>query len=174
MKSLPIQYYTRVQGQWSWTLNVQIKSWRALCRRPLSAMQIIFVLVWQKVAGNLHFWTEVGQVSSSCVSHKTIISKWRLKLFESVENIEFNQNLVLVSGQQASWPLRFWTRQLGPFQGEITSTCTAVYHFAMLGYPCKCRSNLVPEHGYIAFEGDALVGKIQLLPQYIERLPHVP
>lgn len=171
MKSLPIRYYTRVQGQWSWTLNVELNGWRALFKRPISGAQMLLIALWQRVAGPLEFWTEVGQVSAQSVEHKTRVSKWGITLFKSSETIEFNQDHVTVGGKQASWPLLFLERDLGPFKGTITSHATAVYQFEMLGYRCECRSDLQAHTGWISFEGPAIQGKIELLDDCKRRLP---
>ena len=80
--SLPTTYYARVVGTWDWTLTVRVRSWSALLRRRIGAVQVAAVLVWQWVAGPLVFWTRVGEVGFDGLEHETRIFIGRIELIE--------------------------------------------------------------------------------------------
>ena len=170
MKSLPELYYGRLQGKWSWKLVIEIRSAQELFRHPLTGLKILLTCLWQRLAGPLNFWTEVGEVSDKGVEHKTRVSKWGITLFESLEMIDFDQSKVLVHGKQASWPLLSSKRPLGPFKGEITSLTAAEYDFEILSFPCLFKTNFEPEGGTRSFDGQSIRGQIELTDKCKKRL----
>ena len=171
-QSLPQSYYSRLQGQWSWHLSMRPGPWRELLRQPVAGLQLWLLYIWQKIAGPLQFWTEVGEVSREGLRHKTRISKWGLTLFESDEQIDFVGARVRIHGKQFVWPLRWREQPLGPFDGEVRSGSTAHYNFEVLGIPCDFQTDFV--EGYMNFTGRAVSGSIVFDAPCKARLAQLP